>query len=347
MTSISRFLLICGILMVQFVSAQNPLIVHGATPQLFLNHTVVAKENWYSVGRIYNQSPKEIAPFNGTTLEKPLSIGQVLKIPLTDMNYSLDGSKGADEVLVPVHYVVADKEWMYRISIGHNKVPIANLEQWNHVKNDQLRAGMKLIVGYLKVKPGQSSLSSMATNKPVVGAEPVVKNDPPPTQTTTPPAKDVAVTNPPATTTNPPATTKPAEPVKTEPVKTEPVKEEPKPVTPVVTEPAPTNSGPVNFKGGYFKSGYKSSEKGTAGNAAIFRSNSGWKDGKYYALMNNVPVGTIVKVSFSSTQKTIYAKVLGQMPDMKENAGLNLRLSDAAAAELGATIGKFYVNCEW
>ena len=340
MTSISRFLLICGLFLVQFVSAQSPLVVHGATPQLYLTHTVAAKENWYSVGRIYNQSPKEMAPFNGLDMEKPLAIGQVLKIPLTDMNYTLDGSKASDEVLVPVHHIVADKEWMYRISIGHNKVPIANLEKWNNITNDQLRAGMKLIVGYLKVKTSQSPLVAMATNKPVTSAEPIAKTDPP-----AQPAKDVAVTNPPAT--------KPVEPVvqptpKPEPVKTEPVKEEPKSTGPATTEPVSNNSGPVNFKGGYFKGSYNGGTgKGTSGNAAIFRSNSGWKDGKYYALMNNVPVGTIVKVSFSSTNKTIYAKVLGQMPEMKENIGLNLRLSDAAATELGATIGKFYVNVEW
>lgn len=336
MTSISRFLLICGLFLVQLASAQSPLVVHGATPQLYLTHTVVAKENWYSVGRIYNQSPKEMAPFNGLDMEKPLAIGQVLKIPLTDMNYTLDGSKASDEVLVPVHHVVADKEWMYRISIGHNKVPIANLEKWNNVTNDQLRAGMKLIVGYLKVKTGQSPLVAIATNKPVTSAGPIVKTDPPAQPA---PVKDVAVTTPPAN--------KPVDPVvqptsKPEPVKTEPVKEEPK-----STEPASSNTGPVNFKGGYFRSNFNNTGKGTSGNAAIFRSNSGWKDGKYYALMNNVPVGTIVKVSFSSTNKTVYAKVLGQMPEMKENIGLNLRLSDAAATELGATIGKFYVNVEW
>lgn len=343
MTSISRIFLICGLLLVQFVSAQSPLIVQGATPELYLKHTVVAKENWYSVGRIYNQSPKEMAPFNGLTMDKPLAIGQVLKVPLTDLNYSLDGSKATDEVLVPVHYVVADKEWMYRISIGHNKVPIANLEKWNNVTNDQLKAGMKLVVGYLKVKTGQSPLVAMATNKPVTGAAPapIAKTDPPAEQ----PAKEVAVVNPPAS--------KPADPVvqpappKPEPTKPVEVKEDPKPTTPVTTEPAPNTSSTTNFKGGYFKSGFNSNGKGTAGNAAIFRSNSGWKDGKYYALMNNVPVGTIIKVTFSSTNKSVYAKVLGQMPEMKENIGLNIRISDAAASELGATIGKFYVNCEW
>ena len=80
------------------------------------------------------------------------------------------------------------------------------------------------------------------------------------------------------------------------------------------------------------------------GNAGIFKSGSGWEDGKYYALVNNIPVGTIIRVTFSSTSKSIYAKVLGQLPEMKESQGLSLRISDAAASELGAEIGKFYVQ---
>ena len=92
---------------------------------------------------------------------------------------------------------------------------------------------------------------------------------------------------------------------------------------------------------------YSDAGKAATGNAGIFRSTSGWKDGKYYALMNNVPVGTIVKVTFTSTQKTVYAKVLGQLPEMKESLGLTIRLSDAAASELGAENGKFYVDVKY
>jgi hypothetical protein len=60
--------------------------------------------------------------------------------------------------------------------------------------------------------------------------------------------------------------------------------------------------------------------------------------------MNNVPVGTIVKITYTSTNKSVFAKVLGQLPDMRESVGLTVRLSDAAAAELGAEMGKFYVD---
>ena len=98
------------------------------------------------------------------------------------------------------------------------------------------------------------------------------------------------------------------------------------------------------FKGGYFKNLHDNSGKNATGVSGIFKSTSGWKDGKYYALMNNVTIGTIVKVNFPSTNKSIYAKVLGELPDMKESTGLALRISDAAASELGAANNKFTVE---
>ena len=364
-----KVLFVVSVLMATMVNAQQ-LKVQGASPSLYLTHTVAAKETWYSIGRLYNVSPKEIAPLNNTSMDKPLAIGQALKVPLTT-NLSVDGTKAADEVFVPLYYTVQEKEWLYRISQNHHKVPVANLEKWNNITNDQLKPGMNLIVGYLKVKQGQSALAASGTSKivAVTAAPPVAKTEPVKEE----PKKEapVTVTNPVAgSTTNPPVTATPNKETTTGTVKTEPKTTAPAPVvekpvekptttpastgsttttTPAVTTSTTNNNPPANtnFKGGYFRSQYAESGKTTTGNAGIFRSTSGWKDGKYYALMNNVPVGTIVKITFSSTQKTVYAKVLGQMPEMKESLGLTVRLSDAAASELGAENGKFYVDVKY
>lgn len=323
--------------------AQDKLQVMGAGASLYLSHTVKPGENWYSVGRIYNISPKEIAPFNRTTMDKPLAIGQSLQIPLTDINFSQNGTKASDEVFVPLYHKVADKEWMYRISTQHNKVPVENLEKWNNIKNDQLRSGMLVIVGYLKVKPGQSALAAKGTSKvPVVTGTPEIakktENPAPvkeePVKPTTPVVAKKEVVPP---------------PVKETEVKEEPKTPEPKATETKTTEPGPvtTTGTSVNHKGGSFRKQFGDGATAISGNAGIFRSTSGWSDGKYYALMNNVPVGTIVKVNFSSTNKTIYAKVLGQLPEMKESTGLTLRISDAAASELGVENTKFFVEVKY
>ncbi|OQP51828.1 hypothetical protein A4H97_26865 [Niastella yeongjuensis] len=326
----------------QFAWSQSDMTVQGTSPDLYLMHTVQPKETWFAIGRIYNATPKDIAAFSGVTMDK-LSIGQELKVPLSVHNFSQDGKKDADEVFVPVYHIVQEKEWMYRISQNANRIPIESLEKWNSVTNDQLQAGMKLIVGYLKVKTASSPLAANGLKKLIVPAATG--------GTATKPATETTVVK-----TEKPAETKPADPKAADHKPVEPKKEElkeekeepkkdigaPPPTTPVTA--GTTDGNYTGYKGGYFKATYSSSGKSMAGNAGIFRSTSGWKDGKYYALINNVPVGTIVKITYSSTNKSVFAKVLGQMPDMRESVGLTLRLSDAAAAELGAEMGKFYVD---
>lgn len=94
-------------------------------------------------------------------------------------------------------------------------------------------------------------------------------------------------------------------------------------------------------EGNFFKSAYQQQvSEGKSitvecSNYGYFKSNSGWKDGKYYLLINDVLPGTIVKIELQSTQRLIYAKVLGPLTPAKENEGLMLRLSAASLASLG------------
>ena len=350
-------------------SQSNELTIKGQTGKLYLEHTVVAKENWYSIGRLYNISPKEIAPFNGLTLDKPLSIGQHLEVPLTAANFSQNGEKKPEESLVPLYHVIQDKEWLYRVSVNHNKVPIADLEKWNNINKDQVKAGMHLIVGYLKVKTALSAFANGTGTAPVAVVTPVgtsgtaaskpatsgtpknVSNGVSTTATTAAnEAATVATTAPTSASTSgttggttnnptPENTVAAATPAKTEPAST--------PAPAPVTKPVHEAHAAINFNGGYFKPDFSDGGKSINGLAGTFKSTSGWQDGKYYALMNNVPVGTIVKVSAPTTNKSVYAKILGQLPDMKESAGLTVRLSNAAASELGGGDGKFNVEVSY
>lgn len=307
------------------LSAQSGLVVQGTSTDLHLQHTVAPKENWYSVGRMYNISPKEIAPFNAMTLESALNIGQQLKIPLTVSNFAQNESRTEDETYVPIYHTVQEKEWMYRISTTYNKVPVENLEKWNNISKDQIRAGMQLIVGYLKVKKDQSAL----TDKSSAGVKPATPVAARPEE-----QKTVAVVK----------QDKPETPVVPQEERTtdvnKPQEEKKSTGTAVIPVSKPAD-------GGYFKSLYDETGKNSSGSAGVFKSTSGWQDGKYYALLNGVAIGTIVKVSNPSNNKTVYAKVLGQLPDMKESTGLTVRISDAAASDLGANVSKFPVEVKW
>jgi hypothetical protein len=341
-------------------SQSNELIVQGQTGKLYLEHTVVAGENWYSVGRLYNINPKGLATYNHLTFAQPLEIGQVVEVPLTAVNFSQDGKKLAAETLVPVIHIVQEKEWLYRISINHNKVAIPSLEKWNHVTGDQVHAGLHLVVGYLKVKTALSALAAEGKAAAVAAAAggkapPVVP------ASSGVPAKvggggkvagaagtsaatdsadamissyDTGAIKPVAAEAQKPVVTNTQKPVVTSTQK------------PAAVTQKPTAAAP-QFNGGKFKAEFSDGGKSVAGQAGIFKSTSGWQDGKYYALINTVPVGTIVKISDPTTGKSIFAKVLGQLPDMKESAGLTIRVSNAAAAELGEGDAKFGVGVSY
>ena len=51
--------------------------------------------------------------------------------------------------------------------------------------------------------------------------------------------------------------------------------------------------------------------------------------------------GAVLKVTDNASGKSVYAKVLDAIPDIKQNAGLSVVLSNAAAEELGAGENKF------
>lgn len=330
------------------IAQPKPLLIEGVAPQFYLTHTVAPKENYYSIGRLYNISPREIAPFNKLELEKGLSLHQVIKIPLTAVNFSQDGAVASDEVLVPLHHVVKEKEGLFRIGQQFNKLPLETLRQWNNLRGDAVSNGTRLIIGYLRVKKELSAFSGMAKEvKPVTTVAPPAKPDI--SQETLP-----VVKNPEKKPVEQPAVKK-EEPVvvKKDPVPAPAVKkEEPVAVikneTPVQPVKKEEPRQPVRSKtpGGYFKSLFSDQERGgetvqETGQVAVFKSTSGWEDGKYYCLHNQAVPGTILKITASATGRTVYAKVLDVMPDIRQNNGLLMRLSNAAAAELGVEEGRF------
>jgi len=141
------------------LAQQNRLEIGGGTPKLFILHKVTSKENFYSIGRMYNIPPKDVAAYNNLQFQNGLSIGESIKIPLTENNFSQSEPAGSGEVLVPVYHTLLPKEGLYRVSLKYNKVPIASLKKWNHIQSDAVSTGSPLIVGYLKVVKGESPLA--------------------------------------------------------------------------------------------------------------------------------------------------------------------------------------------
>ena len=297
------------------------LVAEGTSPDLYLAHTVTPKENYYSVGRLYNYSPKEIAAYNNLEFEKGLTLGQSIKIPLKEINFLQGGQPTQAEAVVPVYHIVQAKEGLYRVSQRFNKVPLEYLKKWNALSSDAVSTGTKLIIGYLKVLKDQSPLATQGVK--AIPAEYSKKTEDKPSK-----KED-----------------KPTDKVVTEPVK----KEQPK-INPVIKDKQTDENvqvkGAVNFGGGKFKKLYTDQSDNRTivtetGAAATFKTTSGWQDGKYYCFHNTALPGTIIKITNNATGKSIFAKVLDAIPDIKQNTGLLLRVSNSGASELGTGENKF------
>lgn len=284
--------------------AQDELIIHQNEKGLYLSHTVVAKESFYSIGRLYNVAPKDIAAFNDIDMTKGLNIDQVIMIPLNPTNFSQKEKNGRE-----VYYVVGQKEGLYRVSVKNNNVLMADLRKWNHLNNDNIQAGQKLIIGYLVSPEAGNIVVVQPKEKQLPAEEPndeIVQSDPPVME-------------------------------QKEEVKQNTVEKRKEPVLPrQVNNPIPGHTG----SGGYFKTHFDQQvktqpiKKDETASAGIFKTASGWQDAKYYALIDDVEPGTIIRIVNPTNSRSVYAKVLGPMSGIRQNQGYDVRISNAAASEL-------------
>jgi LysM repeat protein len=319
------------------------LIIKKGSKGFYVEHTVAPKQGLFPIGRLYNVHPRHIAAFNNLDFNKGLAIGQVIHIPLSDTNFSQTVNKG-----VPVYYRVDGNESLANISIKNRKLLAADLRQWNNLSVDNVPAGTKLIVGFL--------ITSEMKDKVVTVTEKMKE---------TPPAKEEKEQGV-AEITKPEPEVKKEEPVvvkekadkgevkkdesvvvKEPPMKTETKKEEP--VTRKTEEKPDAETG-----GSYFKQHFDKQvkqwpvTKDQTVTSGIFKTTSGWEDRKYYLLAGGIEPGTIVRVINPSNNKIVFAKVLSGMEVIRPNQGLDVRISDAAAAALAISeTDKFIVKMNY
>ncbi|GAA0556456.1 LysM peptidoglycan-binding domain-containing protein [Chitinophaga japonensis] len=345
---VRSFLIIAGIMLGAAVAeAQEMLQVQGIAPDLYLVHTVQKGETFYSLSRTYSIPPKEIAAENQLTFEQGLQIGQQVKIPLTGSNF-MQGSNAAGGA--PVYHRVAEKETLYRISVNYNKVPLDNIRHWNNFSGDGVQKDSYLIVGWLKGGNGASAPAYAQTSvspappatTPVSTAPASPAPAPPVTGAPTTPRQEQA---PAAITPAPPVLT-PAPPVQTGTSGATATQDTgagsiagTTPAAPAATPPPPATG---SFEQIYMQQTAGRKATTEKGPGAWFKSNA--TAGKYYALHNSASRGTIVKVTNPLNGRSIYAKVLEAIPQMKQNEGLIIKLSDSAINALGTNEAKFY--CE-
>jgi LysM repeat protein len=327
----------------QAYAQQSKLYAAKNERGIYVEHKVQPKENWYSVGRFYAISPKEIASFNGLSMDKGLSIGQLLNVPLNSNNFI----QIISAVGIPVYHAVQPKEGLIKIANTYG-LSLAGIKNLNGLTTDQVNVGYPLIIGYIgaanqnAVAPVPTPSSSNVNSSTSIAPAASVKT----TLPTSTPAPAVNSTPQKAQPVAPPVTQKQTaaiEKTKEENPKSAPkVIEKPSQPKVSVNEVKPTAPSTSNYFATGFGQQAKEGKEQKLENPTygLFKSSSGWQDGKYYILINDVVPGTIVKLTATDTGKTIHAKVLGAVPPGKESEGMQLRLSNAAVSALGMTEGE-------
>jgi len=334
------------------------LMIKGYGKDLHLDHKVSPKEGLFSIGRFYNIHPKAIASYNKLDMAKGLTVGQLILIPLTDTNFSQASNKGT-----PIYYTVGTKESLQKVSNLNNKVSLENLREWNNLSKDDLPAGKKLIVGFLVTGENAAALAqekkdSKEPNEKQTVADkkseqdkPVVKNESPKDNNES--VKENKKTEQEKSVTKNESSKEDKKSDQDKQTTKNNSPKENKKTEPVAVRPPPTATAQVAAQG-YFKTDFdqqirsapvSKSETVTSG---IFKMNSRPREVKYYLLADGVIPGTIVRIINPDNNKAIYAKVLGEMSGVRQNQGLDIRISNTAASSLGITdTDKFIVQINY
>jgi hypothetical protein len=242
---------------------------------------------------------------------------------------------------------VREKEGLYRIGQDHNKIPVERLKSLNGLTGDAIALGTRLVVGHLRVRRDQSPLAEIQAVQPA----PVVTKDVPKIQTTVneqPKKQDPVLTREAVTPIRPQA----AEPVREKPVVAERERQTEATETRREVQGTPPSNSSSDTPGGFFNAMFNEQMKGAqsqtaSGLVAAFKSSIGREERKYYALMSGVMPNTVIRVTNPANGKYVYAKVLNELPTMRENDGLLLRIGSTAMAELGLSEGRHEVRVAW
>lgn len=311
-------------------------------------HTLAQGETLSMLAEKYKTTVGDIMRLNGMHADTKLSLGQKLKIPASGQTVERNGESKAvtPPVVTPkpavttvppanknasgvLTHTVQPKETMYGISKKYG-VTIDQIKQWNSMADNNLEIGQVIAVSAKGIAEAAvkrkeqaeaeaKAIAAVPDQTPPVVTKEIIKVDEPVKDNVVQQAEEKKVV------VNTVAETKTKERVATN-----------------AASDGSDNFFTKNF--GEFSS--NQSTTSASGTAMIFKTASGWSDKKYYVLMNQAPSGSIVKIS-AANGNIVYAKVLWKLDDMKENKGLQFRISEAAAAALNVQGDKFPLSIQY
>ncbi len=342
---LSFFLLAC--ICALAVTAQDKLVVMGKAPDYYVVHATSGNESLQNISNQFGLSVAKLSSYNRININPNTAFvkGTQIKIPVTKDNLLQHPAENS----APIIHIVGKGDNLFRLSTAYHKVPLVSLREWNHLTTDAVKNGQQVIIGYMvnantviagnKKTEAQKDIAAIVQNpaaSPLTPAEDPAKKY---TDKKQPPAPAPIKKDGPAATLTPEVLTT----SNTSVAEKKPTKTEKQAIASVATEYIPKEGDEGFFASAYLEREAAQTQQFRSGDAAIFKTISGWTDRKFYVLMNDVAPKTIIRITGTSN-KSICAMVLGPLQETKGASGLLLRLSNSAAAALGLIDPKFTVT---
>lgn len=309
----------------QYLTPKDTVIVDvNADGHKIFKHIIAPKQTLYSLAKFYKLDVYAIYDFNPWLKNKVLGVGDTVLVPihekliLKDENQLLEGLEYA-----LVYYQVKKQESLYQIAKRYFNLPVETLKTRNNIPDNNLAIGQNLLIGWFDLY-GQSAVPSTSA--------PVVKEEPKPV---------------------PPQSMGPPKPTKDELALLQPV--ETAPITNPRTDEA-TGKNPTSgideeiedLKANYeIEKAHKISyvfteQRGVAAWRKDLREKT-----DLYAIHRTAPVGSTILVSNPLINKSVYAKVISQMPEDLYPDNVCVVVSPAVANLLGAVDAHFFVKVRY
>jgi LysM repeat protein len=283
-------------------------------------HKLDPKDNFYSIGRRYNVSPKAIMKFNPNA---KMSIGNIIKVP-TDRPFV----ETAPAVVKtnPAHQnkpvqQPAENKSQQQQPVQQQQSQPANTTTDNSVPTQyKVSAGETLYAISKRFNTTVEdiiNLNGLKSNSISPGQVLLVKSN-----TATPASAEPAQTQ--ATTQNQPNQNQQIQPV-------------------VATRDStsPDSSHHINNANKFGI--YEKDEKGVA----TWMDDDGLDPNKMLVLHRTAPIGTVIKITNVMTNRTTYAKVVGRFTDNQQTQDVIIVMTKNVATALGALDKRFQVNLSY
>lgn len=367
-------LFITGISFASGFALRDSVGVEKINGQSFIIHQVEEKETLFAISRRYKTPVNEIVQ-NNDELKSGLRIGQRIRIPFVE--------KSAIPVGAKLHNV-APGETMFSIARTYN-VTVNDLMAWNELKGNDLSVGQALIIQGAAKTPTTAPTGSPKAVE--AGHTQEEKPEPAPSRQPIEQKANTATSNSSSQATTSMTTggwvthqvaqgqtlfsiAKQYE-AKVEDLITWnglssntlsvgqslKVGRNKTATVPTVTSPTPApkseERGPVSTSSGSTSPGATTTTSSSTayknlketGQAEVIEGTGNHK--KYLVLHRTAPVGTIMRIRNEENDITVFARVVGVLPDTGDNSKLLIKVSKAAYDQLKAVNSRFPVEVSY